>query len=102
MFRRFKPYTIPAVTFLLGLGLQFAPIQNKMLGGILIGIAGFWLFGTLASDRALLRRFPWLAEWMPFLASMGAEGHVFASRQELEVQHIVRKTFRLVDLAGLA
>ena len=100
MLKYLKPYTGPAVVFLAGLAFQFTQIQSPTLGGILLGIACFWLFMSLASDRNVARRFPSLVNWMPFLASMG-ESQVFAGRRELEMPYITGKTFRLVDLATL-
>ena len=100
MLKYLKPYTGPAVMFLLGMAAQIGPITNPMLGGVLLGVAFFWLLMSLASDRNLPRRFPSLVSWMPFLASLG-ETQMFAGRQELEQPYITGKTFRLVDLANL-
>lgn len=101
MVKYIKPYTGPAVVFLLSLALQFAPVTSPVLGGVLLGVALFWLLLSLASDRNLARRFPSLVGWMPFLASLG-ENQLFAGRRELELPYITGKTFRLVDLATLS
>ena len=89
-----KPFAGPAVTFLFALGVDVSSLQNDTLAGILWGIAGAWLIVTLLSHEALIRRFPRVIEWLPFLDSSGG----FAAEHELRSNHLQGKTIKIAVL----
>ena len=95
MLRTLKPFAGPAFDFLVGIGVSVSPIQNYWLSGLFIGLGLFWGAAALLSNRAMIRRFPWLLEWMPFLDPTGG----FATAEQLTGSYVKGQQFRIALLA---
>ena len=95
MLKALKPFAGPTVLAVLGIGLNMGGVMNPLWGGVLIGMVIFW--GTMAifSNKALLKRFPGLLEWMPFLDPSGG----FATAEQLTGKFIQGQTFNISLLA---
>ena len=74
---------------------QFVGDVNDLLTGVLFGIAIFWLIMSLFGHRALMRRYPGILEWAPFLDPARALG----SPGELTAKNLNGHTFRITDIA---
>jgi hypothetical protein len=94
MLRTLKPFAGPAIALLVGVGVSMGPVQSQWWSGFCIGLALFWGAATLLNNRALLRRFPALPEWLPFLDSTGG----FATAAQLTGSFIRGQQFRIAIL----
>lgn len=94
MFKAIKAPLIPGV-IMLGNIVLAGSTEQQWLTGFVFGLALFWLAGTVIFNRNLIRRFPWIREWLPFLDPTGTG----AVASELSHRHIEGKTFRLIDIA---
>jgi hypothetical protein len=94
MINALKPFAGPAITFLIGLGFQVSTFHNDWVSGLMIGAAIFWTAATLLSNKAMLRRWPTLTEWLPFLDPTGG----FASAEQLTGSVIKGQHFRIALL----
>lgn len=88
MFKILKPFAGPLLVVALEVGLSMTDYYNTFIGGVLLGIFIFWLVMALFGNRALMKRFPGILEWMPFLDPSGG----FATADQLT------KMFRLRQL----
>jgi hypothetical protein len=93
MLKQLKAFAGAGIAFLLGLGLQMSPFQNAWLSVFLIGLAAFWLVIALFKNKRLIKRFPTITEWLPFL-----EDADLSLPKELSFTHVQGHTFRLTDI----
>ena len=94
MFRHCKASLVPAL-ILVGeiIASTWTPVW--FISG-LVGFTLFWLICSLLTNaKAIIRRFPRLREWLPFLDPTGG----LATELELVNTHVQGKIFRLVDVA---
>jgi len=71
MYRLIKPFIIPLAIISLEIGVGMNNWTSPLVSGVLIGIFVFWIIMAALSHKPLLRRFPSLIEWMPFLDPTG-------------------------------
>jgi hypothetical protein len=93
MFNLAKPYIGPGV--LIGLGATVAGIQVEWLGGGLLGVGVGWLIGVVLNHEALVRRFPRIHEWLPFVASNAGR----LTAEELSSPYVTGKHFCIISFA---
>lgn len=93
MLRAFRAPLVPTI-ILIG-EIATAKWTPDWLVGVLIGFTLFWLVVSILGNKAIVRRLPWLREWVPFLDPSGG----LATEAELLNTHIQGKAFRLVDIA---
>lgn len=92
-----RPYIGPAAIIAIEQGMSFLNLgPNPIVAGLLLGFAGFWLVLAIFSNKALLRKVPWLLDWMPFLDPSGA----FAPPRQLTGRYISGQAFRIPDLVA--
>ena len=95
MFKAIKAPMVPTLILIGEIIVAKKEWATDMVIGILLGFTLFWLAGSLLYNKNLIRRFPWMRDWMPFLDPSGG----MASELELMSNHVQGKTFRLVDAA---
>ncbi len=86
-----KPYAFPTIILLLELGFDMSGFHSDWWGGLLIGIALFWALFALFNNKPLLRKYPGILEWAPFLDF--TEG--FSRAEQLTGKYISGQTFNL-------
>ena len=95
MYKAIKPYAGPIILWLLERGLDLSPWSNDYLGGLLIGFAMFWGMLALFSNRALLKLYPGILDWLPFLDPSGG----LATSQQLTGKYIQGQSFSISTIA---
>jgi hypothetical protein len=90
-----KPFVGPIVLFVLDKGLDMANIHSSRRSGFLLGFAAFWGVMALFSNRLLLRRFPKIIEWAPFLDPTGG----FSTADQLTSNFIYGQSFHISLIA---
>ena len=97
MLNLIKPYLGPIalICFDTGMNAIEYPI-SEFWSGALIAFAAFWFFFALASHTTLIKRFPGIKEWLPFVDPAGG---VRAGAKELTGKYIAGHTFNITDLA---
>lgn len=91
----------PAVVPVLLLAAEYAALkkgwlEDELLIGFVFGITSAWaIAAALSSGGDLVRRYPWVRPWLPFLDERGQ----YATDPELRATYVRGKTFRLVDVA---
>jgi len=97
MFNSIKPYLGPAALFGLDISMNAAGFQiSDFWSSVLIAFAFFWLFFTLASHKALIKKYPGIKEWLPFVDPAGG---IRANSKELTGNYISNQSFNIADLA---
>jgi hypothetical protein len=92
-----KPYIGPVAIFALKEGLSASGYpMNPFWGGIAVGFAGFWFILALMSHKALIKRFPTIREWLPFVDPAGS---VRAGSKELTGRYVTQQHFAITELA---
>lgn len=95
MFKELKAPLVPTVILLGEITLANSKWAADWLVGLLLGFTVFWLLCSLLSSKAIMRKFPWLHEWAPFLDPTG----LGLAASQLQGHYISKKTFRLVDVS---
>lgn len=97
MFKFFKPYLGPTALICLEKGMNAAGFPlTDFWAGAMIAFAVFWFFFAMTSHSELLRRFPRIKEWLPFIDPAGG---IMANPKELTGKFISGQTFKISDLA---
>ncbi|MCS6328386.1 MAG: hypothetical protein H8K06_15040 [Nitrospira sp.] len=96
MLKALKPFAGPFVLVLFEVGAGMSNFSNPFFGGLLIGIAVFWFVMALFSNRALLKRMPFLLEWMPFLDPTGG---LRSEKSALTGKYIQGHSFNILDVS---
>ena len=91
MGRLLKPFVGPMILVMAEIGLGMTSYQSDWLGGILIGVAIFWVIFALLSNKALMKKFPGILEWAPFLDPTG----IYAGSDQLMGKYISQKNFSI-------
>jgi hypothetical protein len=91
MFKVLKPFAGPALIVVLEVGLSMTDYHSPFVGGVLIGIFIFLFVMALFGNRALMKRFPGILEWMPFLDPSGG----FATSDQLTGKMICGQSFHI-------
>jgi len=89
-----KPFLGPVVLVMAEIGLGMTSYKNDWLGGILIGLAIFWLIFALLSHKAFLKKFPGILEWVPFLDPTGG----FSTAEQLTGKFITGQSFNISSI----
>lgn len=95
MFKTIRAPLVPTVILIGELIVAKQEWATDMTIGLLIGFTGFWVAASLLSNKAIVKRFPWIRDWAPFLDPLGG----MATELELMSNHVQGKTFRLTDVA---
>jgi len=91
-----KPIVGPVALLALKEGLSASGYpMSPFWGGVLVGFAGFWFVLAVVSHKALIKRFPGIRTWMPFVDPAGA----VRDAKELTSRYIAHQTFSIADLA---
>lgn len=95
MLRILKPYVGPVV-IMAGQALWelFGGGVEPLLNGLLFGFAGFWLLMSSFGNRALMKKYPGILEWLPFLDPAGG----FATPKQLTAKHLSGHTISIADM----
>ena len=91
MFKLAKPYVGPIVLILLEQGISMGGFKSEFFSGLLIGLAVFWFVMALFSNKALLKKFPRVLDWAPFLDPTGG----FSTAEQLTGKFISGQTFNI-------
>jgi hypothetical protein len=92
-----KPYFGPIALICLDKGLNATGVQvNDFWSGAMLAFAAFWFSLALASHTALVKRFPGIKDWLPFIDPAGG---IRAGPKELTDKHISGKTVWITDFA---
>lgn len=97
MFNMLKPYVGPVALVVLERGLDASGLQvSPFWAGALVSFAVFWFFFALVSHKDLVRRFPGIRTWLPFVDPTFS---VRAEPKELTGRYIVGQHFQFADIA---
>lgn len=95
MLRALKPFAGPVAVVFFEIGAGMMNWHDQFVAGVLIGIAAFWFVMALFGTRALLKRLPWLVEWMPFL---DPTGEMRSDNSALSGKYISGQSFKIADI----
>lgn len=95
MYKVLKPFAGPAIIGLVEIGASMANLTSPFTGGLLIGVGVFWFVMALFSNKALLKRAPFLIEWMPFLDPTGG---MRSDKSALSGKYINGHSFNILDV----
>lgn len=98
MWKLFQPVVLPLIFIAFqALAANRKWFKNNLLIGFLLGLGVFWLLCSILCNQALLRRFPAITEWAPFLPA--PTDLPYAHPLELSAPYIRHQTIRAVDLS---
>lgn len=89
-----KAFAGAGITFVIGLALQMSGLQSTWGAGFFFGVAAFWGIVALFRNKRLVRRFPSITDWLPFL-----DEDAQSLPRDLTANYIKGHTFRLCDVA---
>jgi hypothetical protein len=109
-----KPYLGPVALFALERALDASPLGvSPFFSGAILSFALFWFLLALVSHKALVKRFPKIREWLPFVDPTGAmralptdltapylRGHTFAINDVARGAAIENRTFEECTIYG--
>lgn len=95
MLKVLKPFAGPFALVAAEVGAGMSGYTSQFWGGVLMGVAGFWFVMALFGNKPLLKKMPWLLEWMPFLDPIGG---MRSEARELTGRYISGHTFNITDV----
>jgi hypothetical protein len=94
MARQLKAFAGAGFFGLIALGFQISGYTNLPFAYFFWGLAGFWGIVAVFRNKKLIRRFPGIVDWFPFL-----EDDPAAIPKELTGTYLRGHTLRLLDVA---
>lgn len=92
-----KPYLGPVALFAFERALNASPVGvSQFWSGAILSFAAFWFLFSLVSHKALVKRFPKIREWLPFVDPTGA---TLATSKDLTGKYVSQAHFAIADLA---
>jgi hypothetical protein len=95
MHKSIKPYVSPVILLIGGWALNMVTPEMPILFGAIIGFASFWIVLAIFSNKPLLKKYPGILEWAPFLDPTGG----FSSATQLTGKFIQGQSFHLSMVA---
>jgi hypothetical protein len=95
MYKAIKPYGGPVFLWIFERGFDLSPWSSEWVSGFLIGLAGFWLLLAIFSNKSLIKAYPGILEWVPFLDPSGG----LATSQYLTSRFLQGQSFALSMVA---
>lgn len=99
MFNLLKPYLGPFALFGFEMSMGALDSISEFWSGALIAFALFWFFLALTSHKALIKKWPNIKVWLPFVDPAGG---VMAGSKELTGKYIYGHTFNIADVSYMA
>jgi len=96
MLNLLKPYLGPFALFGIEISMDALGTINEFWSGALISFAFLWLFLALASHKALIKKWPNIKVWLPFVDPAGG---IKVDAKELTGNYIFGQTFSITDLS---